>query len=360
VSNSQTSGNRRVALRLILALVYLVGFLALPAVSKTRDRPAQSSFRLTTTPEFMLLTVYPDSQIEGYTASLWETGYKSFVIGTALEKDAVELSFYSLATEELVRKRLLESNAISKCGLVDRACYLTIFRQLLTEIGIAPIQKSAFLFDAKSGKWVSRENPKLPGRYSDFILEHDYNSDSADAIFRNAPNAAIKRSISPTPVDKLFSRDIIRYTAGLRPSRIAFKTQYCDAISEGLAELLKESGKWEVQVFSEYEKSFSVKLKSHSGREFFYRDGYWWKAFAEITFLEDDGDGKCSKVIIYLYDTIVCGGPIDDDPDKNGRSQCYQRIEGDSKAEVDLRDHLSQILQQSYGIPDPRKRNWKK
>lgn len=335
-------------------------FFSLFASSQSGETAeAQSSFRFRAKPEFMILRLYEGNQIIGHTASLWQVGYTSFLLGKILRDGAIEISFFLPSAEEKIHRAIRERDRSSWCpGFVENSCYLKVYRQVLAEIGIKPFQKSAFRYDVKNG-WLI-EKTTAPVTYSNFTLEKNYDLGNVEAAALGHPTAPAK-SIHPIyelpvqyvslPVDDLFELDIAHESAGLPPQQVAFKTQYCDKISENLEGLLSKAGDWDVKIAPERDKSFDVRLKSHSSREFFYKDGYWWKAFVEIIFREDNGDGKCSQAAVYLYDSIVCGGPKEDDPDKSGRSQCFQRIAPDSKAEIDLREHLSQILQQSFGAP---------
>ncbi|WP_305711661.1 hypothetical protein [Bradyrhizobium sp.] len=312
----------------------------------------QSVFRFQGAPEFMYLRSYSKSVLKGYTRSLWQDGAISLVVGSVVEAGNIELSFYRVEDEERAKKIAREREDYDKCpSLVETSCDIEIVRKALTDLAIAPVQKFSYHFSAKTGSWVGVGGPATSAKYAEFKTEKDYYPGSVEALALNDRRHANKAPYDNLPVDDLFKRNIYHTIAGVPPNQdFTFKTQFCDKISEGLEKLLQESGKWEVNVSPEQHQTFLVKLKSHSGRDFFYKDGHWWKAYVQLYFEEESG-GKCSRVRVYLFDTAVCGGPMTDDPDKSGRSQCFQRIEWDSKAEIDLRDHLAKILVKSYGAP---------
>jgi hypothetical protein len=333
-------------------LSFMLAFILTSRALSASDIEAQSVFRFNPNPEFMYLRVYPDNQMAGYTASLWQKGYISSVFGRVLKKGTIELSFFPAAARALATKTAQEKNSFGRCpSWVENGCDLTVILQTLSDMGVRPDQRTKYVYDAKRELWIAVETTGR-SHYSNFKTEKDYEPRGVVAQVLQDPQINPRSPYELTAAGALFDRDIVHSIAGLPVGRdIAFKTRYCDQIGEGLNTLLTGAGHWDVDVSPETEKTFLVKLKSHSGREFFYKDGYWWKAFVEIQFTDDDGNGKCSHARVYLYDSAVCGGPPNDDPDKNGRTACYRRIEPDSKAEVDLRDHLTQILQKSYGVP---------
>lgn len=334
----RVSDARLSALGVCLGLICLLASLTQSSVSAGVEE--QSFFLFKTTPALMHLSV-EDLQITGETRSVWGKEYRSFIVGKVIEPDVIELGFYSdeqyWRTWQLFHER---PDGEKKCtDSHSTPCYVAFFRRIESEMGIKPIQKSVFVYDANSQTWTNRETPTIANRYSDFLLESNA---TAESIFRGKPNVEFGRGGHPSPLHGVLFR--LATTGGAASSR---PIPLCGQTKD-LEEHLRKSGNWEVEVRPLYLDSYSVQLKSHSDREFFYKDGYWWKAYAEISFAAKREGGNCSDARIYVYDTVVCGGPRDVDPDKHGRRLCFQRIEQDSKAEIDLRDRLAQMLQKSY------------
>src|SRR5262245_59220440 len=73
-------------------------------IAKSGNVPiAQSTYRFKVKPDFMLLTIYPNSRLRGYTASAFDRvdGYKTLVIGSFVTSEMI-LAFYptSVALKE--------------------------------------------------------------------------------------------------------------------------------------------------------------------------------------------------------------------------------------------------------------------
>lgn len=301
-----------------------------------------------------------DGQMAGHTASLWRTGYTSFILGKILNDGAMEILFFLPSAEETVRRTIREKKLFEQCkSLVEDSCYVALEREVLGKLGIDPFQKSIFRYHHELNDWRI-DGTNSPAEYSSFTLEKNYSLGNVEEAALGHPTAPRKR-IHPVaklpvqyvhlPIDDLFQHDIVHLYAGLPSQQVNFATQQCTQINERIEDVLSKAGSWDVKLSPEYEQTFQVRLKSHSSREFFYRDGYWWKVFLEIRFLKENGQGKCSQATVYLYDSVVCAGPINDDPDVSGRTQCFQRIEPESKAEIDLQSRLSHVLQLSFGTP---------
>jgi hypothetical protein len=215
------------------------------------------------------------------------------------------------------------------------------------------------------GEWKAERHAK-DMIYSEFLFLSDFDLDSTDRRLRGLPTdkpesfkipggkkmegrVAIKDEfLYATPINDIFRGEIVEKIAGLPSEQVSFSHKYCDKIESSLESVLKEAGKWSVEVTPERDQEVRVILKSHSDREFFDKDGYWWKAFIQIRFSKEaQGSKECTGASIQLYDSIVCTSPINDDPD-NGRSGCFHRIDYSSKAEFQLQDRLSLILRRAY------------
>lgn len=396
-----TSFIRGTSVRRQLGVVLLGLLIAVWLVSPLSAEIAQSIFRFRAKPEFMLLSVQDDSpEILGFTVSLWNRRYESVVVGTRLGNGIIKLSFYPYYAYQRALEASKPSITWSRCkpvdyqwpalfdgsegvrpfsssaelrkltwnsnrpNLSDQECFKTI-ASLITNVRAELIQKGTFSFIAKEGKrddsghipgeWVAREIPQDSGGYSSFRLEQEYGIGrgaqsklTGETAFRKIGfERPAPSSLRDLLLDKLFPIS----GGGLPPVKTeVFKTN-CSSTDISLPSLLQAAGRWEVRVNPDGFANYLVELKSHSDHEFFYRDGYWWKAAALVRFSSSDGV-TCSRAEIFLYDSLVCAAPIDKDPDQNQRSICFQRIlDADSKAEFDLRERLRLTIQRAYGRP---------
>jgi hypothetical protein len=245
----------------------------------------------------------------------------------------------------------------------------------------------------ENGAWVAQDTPL--DRYSTFFHEGDFGFLESTQLLLTGRKTYQERDIFVPPMGRfgrldpatgifseviirsrflnprgwvahLFGGDIIterssshdvddpsdkQIQTGIPKANVALNTHFCSEFQERLEQSLSKAGQWRASVNSEGERSFRVMLKSHSSKEFFYRDGYWWKAFLEISFTQADGGGNCSGASIYLYDSVVCAAPIDKDPDANNRRECFFRIEPTSNAEFELQDRIRLVIQKMYGVP---------
>jgi hypothetical protein len=248
----------------------------------------------------------------------------------------------------------------SRPDLSNDDCF-ELVTSLIPQMGMERIQMGEFKFVAQGkaydptghipGNWVVSEKANFPREYSSFSFEEDYGLGSAqrqltDETFHllEGFGKKIPKSLDQLWIDKLFPIS----GGGLPPIKTATIKTRCSETEKTLQSYLMKSGKWEVNVEPDDTTSYRVQLKSHSDREFFYNDGYWWKADLIIEFWSSDGV-ICTRAEIYLYDSVVCGAPLSDDPDLSARKKCFQRIDSDSKAEVDLRDRVRLIIQKAYG-----------
>jgi hypothetical protein len=79
---------RRVPAVAAVALVMIGGLC--PAAAQI----AQSTYRLSRAPQFMLLELHAGSNLLGYTASIWDKKIKDIVVGRVVSTNTIELAFY--------------------------------------------------------------------------------------------------------------------------------------------------------------------------------------------------------------------------------------------------------------------------
>jgi hypothetical protein len=337
----------------VVALVMTLGLDAAAA------QIAQSTYRFSRAPQFMLLDLYPGSNLFGYTASIWDKKIKEIVVGHVLGSDTIELAFYPSSTESKARREAFQA-PICKTRPFEQPtaqCY-EHFADVIRHLSTPVVASQRYVYTAHDGKqpqswndgaWVATDEGN---KYSSFTFYRDYDIDSLEEhLFSGATKQGRgAEKFSHNAVENLFGGRIIVQIAGLPETMFYFREQHCDKTEKLLEGVLKRAGKWQVSLEPERDKHFRVLLKSHSDREYFYRAGMWWKAFIEVSFVHNNDKGQCSRARVYLYDSAVCGGPLSDDPDLSHR-ECFERIPFDSRAELDLRDRLRQILVREYGSP---------
>jgi hypothetical protein len=320
----------------------------------------------------MLLTVYPDSRIVGYTVSeldknLKDSGsgrYRTFVVGKILKPGEIELSFYKMSVYDLTLKTL--SGPTDKCAVSPQRSYFYCSTDdavsRIPAAGGVPVQSERFSYrqsDKRNGNtggvWVAIGRDVPPESYSEFAIEQVATEfDSAEGVLTGSEDVRpytfdpLRSTVFSDLFPTIRVEEIPTPGFGLPPLEPGLPAFICDRVGKSMEQTLSNAGKWDVAVDPDKSMSFHVVLKSHSDREFFYREGYWWKAFVEITFESAEADA-CSGVSIYLYDSVVCAAPANKDPEQNGRRECFQRIHPSSKAEVDLQQRLLLVLEKAYG-----------
>lgn len=150
--------------------------------------------------------------------------------------------------------------------------------------------------------------------------------------------------VSSRNIVGIFGSAIIEYFAGLPTDEVYVTPQYCANMVTLLQDGLKATNRWDVKLHQLPLWYLDLEIKSHSSRDYFYGDNYWWKAFFELEFSRyEEPDGICRGVKVRLVDSIVCPGPASDDPD-NGRKDCYQRTDYRSNAESSLGREISLLI----------------
>lgn len=283
--------------------------------------PCQSIYKFDVSPEYMLLNVDGSKSISGHTATLFEDGKHQIVIGKFLTPGKMTLLFFPP-----------EALAISGDHAKAKPAHVVTYEFLEAD-----------------RVWTSND-ASTEDRFSRFRLLWN-------GVTGGADYQLVGREIAPrldvfNPQIDLFRASIIQLIVGLPSTRIHFKESYCAEMRKSLEKAIKQGGNWDVDIDDGDYMSFHIKLRSHSDREHFYKDGHWWRAFVEVKFADYGNQGKCDGADVAVYDTLVCTGPINDDPDgtRNRRRDCYRRIEPSSKAEYELRDRLTAILRKAYGL----------
>jgi hypothetical protein len=323
----------------------------------TAAQIAQSTYRLSRAPEFMLLDLYAGSNLLGYTASIWDKKIKDIVVGRVVGTNTIELAFYLSSVESEARREAFQAPVCKSSTFGFTAQCFKHFAETIRHLGTLVVASQRYVYvpnntkgsrNQNGGAWVADD---ATNRFS-FAFYRDHEIDSLEALLRSGAKKQGKgpEELAQTAVDDLFGASIVRRIAGLPDHMIQFKEQFCDETKRSFESMLKSAGNWEVTVERERDMQFRVMLKAHSDREYFYRSGLWWKAFIEVSFEEDDKKGRCSRARVYLYDSAVCGAPLSDDPDLSHR-ECFERIPLDSRAELDLRDRLGRVLVREYGAP---------
>ncbi|TAZ83316.1 hypothetical protein ELH72_08585 [Rhizobium ruizarguesonis] len=333
------------------ALIFLAVFASfLEMTGSASAQSAQSTYRFVATPEFMLLSRYTKTGLWGYTASLWDKEQKSVVFGEIEKPNAIKLEFFPISSDVPARDMAFKSDDCrSFMNEITDQCFARL-EEAFRKVAGPTVRMREYIFQSdgsNGGAWTTKEEPS--NLYSSFAIYRDHDLDSLEAQLRPGTKklGQTPEELGQTAVDNLFGGLIVREYAGLQSSQLKFTTQSCGHVAETLESTLQAAGKWEVTVEPEYEETFRVELKSHSDRELFYTSGVWWKAYFEVSFHYQDGNGTCSGATVYMYDSETCGAPLADDPDVLHR-QCFQRIPVDSNAEYVLRDRLSQILAKKY------------
>ena len=328
--------------------------------SAAQGTVAQSTYRFSKAPEFMLLSLYAGENLLGYTASLWDNSITSIVVGRVAGINRMELAFYPSSIDEPARREAFQAPVCrSSSAGFTAACFLH-FAKTLQRLAGPVVASQTYLAGAnRQNEWrAAQGNAANP--YASFAFYKNHSISGLEERLRGGGEEkrrvmagralSMATDFSLTAVDELFGDRIVRLTGGVIGSQIAFQQRSCDEAATNLEGVLKKSGKWDITVGPEKKnRSFRVVIKSHSDRQYFYLPGVWWKAFVEISF-DEDVKGRCSRADIHLYNSAVCAAPVSDDPDRK-RRQCFQRILLDSRAEIDLSDELIGILVREYGKP---------
>lgn len=296
----------------------------------TPNRIAQSVYRFIVKPEFMVLSLYPDSKLFGYTSSVWdeefiESGvahYKTVIVGKVVASGKIEISFYAHEALDLAMKRA-EASRLPCLDRSNAQCLMDTLRELIPEVGVPPLETEHFSFGRRRDNsdtrlrnvWAAQNNHQSADDYLDFVYQGDfYSADSAEAMLIDHSIGAYHGANDTVPpglfriyggTPSLDSGFDAESKIGVAPADLKVHTRSCERDNVVLQRVLSQAAGWEAHVYSAGQMSFRVILKSHSDREFFYRDGFWWKAFLQISFYSDI-EGECVGASIYLYDTVVC------------------------------------------------------
>jgi hypothetical protein len=351
----------------------------------------ESIYKFQKTPEYMLLRINPDQRyksFEGYTASLWSGEFEKYVFGKYNSPGKITLTFYNIkqynkAQEVLMKDERFKNNRPGPdINIFD---YLGEHLQDREPIfqGKYEYYKLDYKLETKmydpyypKGVW---KKTGISDEYTNLMLEfYDIwdspETYSAEAILTSSKledeygfggcrigeicvmesNTLEKESLQ-RPIVRLFGIYIPTKIVGL-PTQVIYTTQqYCREMRGKLLTSLKQAGNWDVAVDPEEYNSFRIQLKSHSDKEFYYKDKIWWKALLEIEFVgANEKPNSCSQIKCRLYDSVVCPGPINDDPEApgKGRSACFERIHYGSDAEYKLAERVSSSLRSTFGTPE--------
>jgi hypothetical protein len=349
----------------LTCLVILLFLLIIP--SSGIAQMAQGTYRFKVAPQFLLLDLYYNKYLLGWTASFVDDKRTNFVIGQIIEKDKINLSVYPMEAFNKLLQNFREVGSKRNCKrsvFQWSECDLVEMLETIPSLGFLPHKQATYLYRKYTGRpigdvyywptpvgeWQADQGKEDP--YSTFYFVDSYEIANIESLISSSTlpkSAYFETSFRRAAMEKLFGYKIVRFIAGVPGASVAFRNEYCPEVAKTLPGVFARAGHWEVNVRPEDYRSFRILLKSHAAREFFYADGYWWKVFFEIRFSENNDVGMCSGAKVYLYDSVVCGAPPERDPDREDRSQCFQRIDFGSKAEYEMRDRIVSILQEAYG-----------
>lgn len=336
-----------VAYVLLVALSSIVGS-ALPAQAQ-RLALETAVYRFKVTPDYLSLSLIGDSVLLGKTASMLHKS-RWTVLGSIIEKNKIELGIYDVDSELYV-KTLAHPTCENPPGVyfyVSPKCWDYYLEQIRNQPKKAPLRQYEFhsnVFEPGGGTW--RASSDTSSAYSSFNYSQDKGFGSLEARLRGVSSKQVDVYIgAAAPPARMFEGER-NWIAGTGTAAFAFPKFPCQATHAKLKRALKRAGNWDVDVTPvTYERGFNIELASHSDKEFYYYSGYWWQAFLEVFFQEEDGSGQCSKGSLRLYDSTVCSRPVGRKPEPT----CFERPPYGSRSEYDLRDRLTRALVKEFGL----------